>query len=170
MNKNLLNEQIIHKYKEILLIDIEGKVLGNMSSTKALELTYNLSLDLICVKEDIPFPVCKMLNYAKHQYNEKKAAKQKTSSSASTVQLSCRISENDYNIKITKAKLLLQSNKAIILVLKCTVREIRLINTIAPQIIKKAINDLKDYSITDTEPKTEGKTIKITLNPRKNLK
>ena len=111
-----------------------------------------------------------MLNYAKHQYNEKKAAKQKTSSSASTVQLSCRISENDYNIKITKAKLLLQSNKAIILVLKCTVREIRLINTIAPQIIKKAINDLKDYSITDTEPKTEGKTIKITLNPRKNLK
>lgn len=167
MNKNLLNEQIIAKYKEIFLIDAEGKVLGNISASKALDMAYNLDLDLICVKEDPKLPICKMLNYSKHQYNVKKAIKQKTTSSCATVQLSCRISDHDYDIKILKAKGLLQENKAVVLVLKCSYKELRLINTVALKTIKKAIIDLAEYSATDSEPKIEGKTLKVTLNPRK---
>ncbi len=168
MNKNLLNEQIIAKYKEIFLIDAEGKALGNISAIKALDMAYNLDLDLICVKEeDQKLPICKMLNYSKHQYNAKKAIKQKVTSSCATVQLSCRISEHDYNIKILKAKDLLQENKAVLLVLKCSYKELRLINTLALQTIKKATIDLAEYSTRDSEPKIEGKILKVTLNPRK---
>jgi translation initiation factor IF-3 len=61
--------------KEILLIDENGDQLGKISVDRAFELAKEAGLDVVVVAEKADPPVCRILDYGKLRYDQKRKLK-----------------------------------------------------------------------------------------------
>ncbi len=97
MNKRpIVNTQI--RAREIRVIDETGKQLGVMGLEKALQIAQERNLDLIQVTEKVEPPVCKIMDYGKYLYQEKKKEKQaskKQGGELKGIRLRFNISQHD---------------------------------------------------------------------------
>lgn len=73
-NDDLVNEKI--RFKEVLVIDANGDQLGVMSRNDALNHAFSQDLDLLCVAPKAQVPVCKVLDYGKHRFEQQKKNKE----------------------------------------------------------------------------------------------
>ena len=74
-NTDLVNENI--RFPEVLVIGPNGEQLGVMKTRAAIDLAASeYELDLYCVNPNGKPPVCKMLNYSKHRFEQQKRAKE----------------------------------------------------------------------------------------------
>jgi len=74
LKKPFINRQI--RAREVRLIDETGKQLGVIGLAEALQEAEGRNLDLIQVTEKVEPPVCKIMDYGKYLYQEKKKEKQ----------------------------------------------------------------------------------------------
>ncbi|MGL5540904.1 MAG: translation initiation factor IF-3, partial [Erysipelotrichaceae bacterium] len=74
MNDDLVNEKI--RFKEVLVIGPNGEQLGIKTRREALDLAYDQELDLLCVAPNGQPPVCKILNYGRHRFEQQKKTKE----------------------------------------------------------------------------------------------
>lgn len=109
MKKPRLNQEILAN--QLILIDEEGKSLGQVNYDQAMLLAYDRGLDLVEVKPTTSAdqsPTCKLMDYGKELYQQQKqASKQKAKQKAPEVKeikLSFRIEEHDFQTKIKRAK------------------------------------------------------------------
>jgi translation initiation factor IF-3 len=70
-NENLRINEFIRAWK-VLVIDDEGKMLGEMDTKEAVELAREKGLDLVEVSPKAQPPVCKIIDYGKYQYQKSK--------------------------------------------------------------------------------------------------
>lgn len=114
LNKKILVNREI-RAKEVRVIDETGKQLGVMDLEKALHETEGRNLDLIQVTDKVEPPVCKIMDYGKHLYHEKKKEKKASHKQVGLlkgVRLSFNISEHDLQVRAKQAeKFLKQNNK-----------------------------------------------------------
>jgi len=97
----------------VRLIGEDGKQLGVFNLEKALEIARNKGLDLIQVTERVEPPVCKIGDYGKFVYQEKKKErKQKTKKAGElkNLRLSFNISEHDMETRVKTAEKFLTKN------------------------------------------------------------
>lgn len=75
-----------------------------MTDTRdALQLAANAGLDLVVVSEGKDVPVAKILDYGKHQYQQKKRQKQSSRPTVKEVRLRPNVGEADYSLRIDRA-------------------------------------------------------------------
>ncbi|HEY9633658.1 MAG TPA: translation initiation factor IF-3 [Coleofasciculaceae cyanobacterium] len=96
-----MNRQI--KSPQVLLIDHENNNRGLIDTREALQLAETAGLDLVVVSESKDAPVAKILDYGKHQYQQKKRQRQSAKSTVKEVQLRPNVGESDYSIRIDRA-------------------------------------------------------------------
>ena len=65
-----MNEEI--KASRVRLIDAEGKQVGVVSIDEAMEAAGSAKLDLVQVMPDDDPPVCKLMDYGKYKYRQKR--------------------------------------------------------------------------------------------------
>jgi len=65
-----INREI--RAKEVRVIDPEGKQLGILSIMEALRAAYNFELDLVEVSPKAEPPVCRIMDYGKFKYQQRK--------------------------------------------------------------------------------------------------
>jgi len=124
LKKHLINEKLIARHKEVRLISPNGKNLGLMSSVDALKLARQFNLDLIELNGNITPPICKIDDLGKLMYQEGKRNDSKPSSPRpKEIDLSARIEQNDFDIKVNRAKEFLKAKHQIKLILKFRGRE-----------------------------------------------
>ena len=85
------------------MIDHENNNRGLTDTREALQLASEVGLDLVMVSEGKDVPVVKILNYGKHQYQQKKRHRQTSQPTLKEVQLRPNVGESDYNIRIERA-------------------------------------------------------------------
>jgi translation initiation factor IF-3 len=85
------------------LIDHENNNRGLIDTREALQLAENAGLDLVVVSEGKDAPVAKILNYGKHQYQQKKRHRQSSQPTLKEVTLRPNVGESDYTIRINRA-------------------------------------------------------------------
>jgi len=104
IRRPLINNQI--RAAEIRVIDETGKQLGIMKLEEALRLARERNLDLIQVTEKVQPPVCKIMDYGKYLYQEKRKEKSATKvhGGLKGIRLSFRISQHDLEIKANLAE------------------------------------------------------------------
>jgi translation initiation factor IF-3 len=85
------------------LIDQENNNRGLTDTREALQLAENAGLDLVVVSQDKDAPVAKILNYGKHQYQQKKRQRQGSQPTLKEVQLRPNVGESDYSLRIDRA-------------------------------------------------------------------
>ena len=111
----LINEEI--RDREVRVIGADGAQLGIMPTRKALELAEEAELDLVKIVPTATPPVCKLMDYDKHRYEQSKREREMRKNqkerivSLKEVQLSVTIEENDVAVKAKNAVKFLQGGE-----------------------------------------------------------
>lgn len=85
------------------MIDHENNNRGLMDTHEALKLAESAELDLVVVSEGKESPVAKILDYGKHQYQQKKRQHQSSRPTVKEVRLRPNVGESDYSLRIDRA-------------------------------------------------------------------
>ncbi len=88
-----------------MLIDESGTQIGVVDTYEAINRARGVSLDLVEVAPAARPPVCRIMDYGKYKYRQKKKEHQgKTSSHLKEVRLTPKIQDHDLLIKVDHAK------------------------------------------------------------------
>ena len=98
------------------MIDETGKQLGILATPEALQIARKRNLDLIQVTEKVTPAVCRIIDYGKYLYQEKKKEKQTVKNQRGGelkgIRLSFNISQHDLEVRARQTeKFLKQGNK-----------------------------------------------------------
>jgi len=85
------------------LIDHENNNRGLTDTSEALKLAESADLDLVIVSESKDTPVAKILDYGKHQYQQKKRQHPSSKTTVKEVRLRPNIGESDYSLRVNRA-------------------------------------------------------------------
>lgn len=104
LQKTRVNHQI--RAASVRVISEEGKQIGVMKLSEALSLAQEHGLDLVEVSPLANPPVCKLIDFAKFRYQQKKLEQQQKKNAKKvelkTIWISMRISDHDMSIKAGK--------------------------------------------------------------------
>jgi translation initiation factor IF-3 len=102
INQNLrCNDQI--RISPVRLIGPDNEQLGIVSVEEALQRASALDLDLVEVAPNVRPPVCRMMNYGKWKYNQKKQVKKHHEQQLKEVRLRPKTDSHDREIKLNRA-------------------------------------------------------------------
>ena len=90
------------------MIDVDGKQLGILPLQEALRKSRDKGLDLIQVTEKVDPPVCKLGDFGKYLYHEKKKEKRSSTVDLKNIRLTYNISEHDTQTRMKSAVKFLQ--------------------------------------------------------------
>ncbi|MDP3276464.1 MAG: translation initiation factor IF-3 [Deltaproteobacteria bacterium] len=154
---------------EVRVIADDGEQLGIMSSSEALRMAQDRGLDLVEVNPKAEPPVCKVMDYGRFKYEEKKKAnearKRQTVVEIKEVKVRPKTDEHDLDTKIKHIRRFLEEgNKA-----KVTVR-FRGREVTHPEKGREVLDDiikaLEGTIIIEQTPQMEGKTMTLLMAPK----
>jgi len=164
----LINEQI--RYKEVQVIDEHGEKLGKLSINEALDLVANKNLDLVLVSNQPDNPVCKIMNYGKHKFEqakrEKESRKKQKTIECKEIRVTPNIEIHDFTFKAKNAKKFLEDGNKVRITVRFRGRELNYAK-MGEDVLNKFIEELKDVSTVEKKPLLEGKNMFIILAPVK---
>jgi translation initiation factor IF-3 len=152
----------------IRLIDKDGVQLGIFSRLDALYKARLSKLDLVEVSSLSKPPVCKLMDYGKFKYQQKrkvsKAKKGQSALNIKEIKFRPKTEPHDFIFKANNIKKFLLQGRKVKVVVVFKGREI--IHTdIGKQMLKKIISEVKDYIILENTSKMEGKQLIAILSP-----
>ena len=137
---------------------------------KALRLADELELDLVEISAKADPPVCKILDYQKYLYQQKKKAKEMKSNSAKIVVKEIRFGpntdEHDFQFKLKHAQEFLQEGTKVKATIFFRGRSIMFADQGEKQLLRFAV-ELEEYGRAESMPSLEGKRMTMMLAPVK---
>lgn len=153
--------------KEVRLISFDGKQLGIVNIHDALSKAEELKLDLVEIASQVNPPVCKIMDFGKYIFEQRKRLKKK-SKRIQIKELKMRPGTDvgDYLVKIKQAIGFLQDGNKVKFMVKFRGRELAY-QQHGKEILTRAINDLIEYGTVEQSPKMEGKQMVMLMIPGK---
>ena len=166
----LINEEI--RAREVRLVG-DNVEQGVFSLEKALQIADELELDLVEISPNAEPPVCKVIDYQKFLYQQKKREKELKSKQVKVVVKEIRFGpqtdDHDYEFKLRHAIEFLKEGAKIKAFVFFKGRSI-LFKEQGEVLLLRFANDLEEYGKVDQMPLLEGKRMIITLSPKKKTK
>ena len=138
--------------------------------SKALELADQLELDLVEISAKADPPVCKILDYQKYLYQQRKKAKEMKSNAAKVVIKEIRFGpntdEHDFQFKLKHAAGFLQEGSKVKASIFFRGRSIMFAEQGEKQLLRFAV-ELEPYGRAENMPTLEGKRMTMMLAPLK---
>lgn len=167
-NELPLNEEI--RDIEVRIIDSDGAMLGVMNTKDALNLAISKNLDLVKIVPNAAPPVCKIMDYGKNLFEqakkEKEAKKNQKVTSLKEVRISAKIDEHDFDFKVKNAFKFLQDGNKVKVSIRFRGREMHYTSS-GIEVMGKFAEEIKDVGIVEKNPRLEGRTMIMILNPKK---
>ena len=161
------NEKI--RVKEVRLVG-ENVEQGVYSIQDALRIAEEQELDLVEISPNAVPPVCRITDYQKFLYQQKKRLKEQKAKSTKVVVKEIRFGpqtdDHDYNFKLKHAKGFLEEGAKVKAYVFFKGRSI-LFKEQGEVLLLRFANDLEDYAKVDQLPVLEGKRMIIQLSPKK---
>lgn len=133
----------------------------------------NLNLDLVEISPNADPPVCKIIDYQKFLYQQKKKQKELKAKTVKIVVKEIRFGphtdDHDYNFKLRHAQKFLLEGAKVKAYVFFKGRSI-VYSEDGEILLSRLINDLEDYGKLEMEPKLEGKRMSILLSPKSGKK
>ncbi len=143
---------------------------GIFSLRDALEMADQLELDLVEIQPNANPPVCKIMDYKKFLYEQKKKQKEIKAKTAKIVVKEIRLGPNtddhDFNFKLKHAIKFLQDGAKVKVDVFFRGRSI-VYKEMGEIILLKFASELEDYAKVEQLPKLEGKRMIMMLTPKK---
>ncbi len=156
-----VNEQI--RVPKVLLIDSSGKNIGETDTYVALQMARDAELDLVEVGANSNPPVCRIMDYSKYIYEQKKKQRKNKAGKAKELKefrFSVVIDKYDMDTRIRRASEFLEKGHPV----KITVtRKGRQPYQQMKEVFSQILTNFTEYSSIESEPKSESNSISITL-------
>ena len=163
----LINEEI--RDREVRVIGADGAQLGIMPTRQALEMAEEAELDLVKIVPTAQPPVCKLMDYDKHRFEQSKREREMRKNqkviALKEVQLSATIEENDVNIKAKNAIRFLQDGNKVKVSIRFRGRQIAH-SEIGLKVMLDFIERTKEYATVERRPTIEGRNMLMILVPK----
>lgn len=143
---------------------------GIVSIDEALRIADELGLDLVEISPTAAPPVCKVVDYQKFLYQQKKKEKEIKAKAAKVVLKEIRFGpqtdDHDYNFKLKHAIGFLKEGSKVKAFVFFKGRSI-LFKEQGEVLLLRFANDLEEYAKVDSLPVLEGKRMILMLSPKK---
>ena len=162
-----VNGQIRSREVRIVGDDVESTV---MPTSKALQLAEQKGLDLVEISPNAVPPVCRLIDYSKFLYQQKKRQKElkakQVKIEVKEIRFGPQTDEHDYNFKLKHAKEFLSDGDKVKAYVFFRGRSI-LFKEQGEVLLLRFANDLEDYGKVEQMPVLEGKRMIIFIAPKK---
>jgi translation initiation factor IF-3 len=153
---------------QVRVIDDEGGMLGVMTVPEALRMAEDRGLDLLEIAPTASPPTCKIMDYGKWKYeNKKKAAvarKKQVIVTVKEIQMRPRTDQHDFETKMNHARRFMLDGDKVKISLRFMGRELAH-QEVGHELIARCIDYVKDIAMIESNPKMEGKTMFLLLAP-----
>mgnify|MGYP000318588600 FL=1 len=164
-----INERI--RVPEVRLVG-ENVTNGVYPIEKALQIAESHEMDLVEISPNADPPVCRITDYQKFLYQQKKRQKEQKAKSVRVVVKEIRFGpqtdDHDYNFKLRHAKEFLDEGAKVKAYVFFKGRSI-LFKEQGEVLLLRFANDLEEYAKLDQMPVLEGKRMTIMLSPKKSV-
>jgi len=152
------------------VIDSEGEQAGVMARDSAIDLAKQQDLDLVEVAPNADPPVCRIMDFGKYLFEQKKK-----SQAGKTKQRHTQLKEikfrpgtevGDYQVKMRNLIRFLEQGDKTKVTLRFRGREMAH-QELGMQLLKRVEADLADYGTVEQFPKMEGRQLIMVLAPKK---
>ena len=139
-----------------------------MSTREAMEKAKLVGLDLVEIAAKTDPPVCRIVDYGKHKYEQAKLKKQQKTSKNMTrlkeIKFRPRTEQHDYNIKLGRIESFLEEGHKTRVVLQFRGRE-NAHREVGFEKMKRIIKDVETMAQVDQAPRLAGRVITMLLTP-----
>lgn len=143
-------------------------MVGIMSPQDALRIAQDKGLDLIEIAPEAKPPTCKIMDYGKYKYEQKKKAqearKNQTVIIVKEIQLRPRTDQHDLETKLRHALEFLEEGSKVKFNMRFRGREMAHMD-LGQQLLEKVVERFKTQAIVEVPPKKEGRAIFLQLAP-----
>ncbi len=151
------------------LIGSDGNQLGVMPTQRALQLAEEAQMDLVKIVPNAQPPVCKLMNYDKHRFEQAKREKEMRKNQRiielKEVQLSATIEENDILTKAKRAIKFLAEGDKVKVSIRFRGRQIAH-TEIGYRVMQDFVRRTAEVSLVERHPLMEGRHMIMILAPK----
>ncbi len=175
MRNNLRNTKDQHRINERIRVP-EVRLVGDnveqgvYPTKEALQIANDLDLDLVEISPTANPPVCRIVDYQKFLYQQKKRQKEQRAKAVKVVVKEIRFGpqtdDHDYNFKLKHAKSFLEEGAKVKAFVFFRGRSI-LFKDQGEVLLLRFANDLEDYARVEQLPVLEGRRMILMLAPKK---
>ena len=161
-----MNEQI--RVREVRVVGEDGSTV--MPTRQALDMARTQGVDLVEISPNAQPPVCRLIDYSKFLYQQKKHAKEMKAKQAKVeikeIRFGPQTDEHDYNFKLKHAKEFLTEGNKVRAYVFFRGRSI-LFKEQGEVLLLRFANDLEEFAKVEQLPKLDGKKMFLYLAPKK---
>ncbi len=165
-NQYRVNEQI--HIREVRVVSDEGSEV--MPTRKALDLARQQGVDLVEISPNAQPPVCRLIDYSKFLYQQKKRQKEmkqkQVKQEVKEIRFGPQTDEHDYQFKLKHAIEFLEEGNKVRAYVFFRGRSI-LFKEQGEVLLLRFANDLEEYGKVEQLPKLEGKKMFLYMAPKK---
>ena len=168
-NSNRINEQIRAREVRVVGDNVEQ---GIYTIQEARRMAQQQERDLVEISPNADPPVCKILDYQKFLYQQKKKAKEQKANQVKTtlkeIRFGPQTDDHDYSFKLRHAISFLQEGSKVRAYVFFRGRSI-VFKDQGKLLLLRFANDLEEYARVDQLPKLEGKRMSMLFSPKKGV-
>ena len=150
-----------------MLIGVGGEQLGVVPTSDALERAEESGLDLMEVAPNVDPPVCKILNYGKLKYEEKKklqiSKKKQHVIKIKEIRFRPRIGEHDLMTKLNMGRKFLNEGFKLKVTMMFRGRELSRVD-LGKDVMSKVLEELADVAVVEKDNPLEGRRMSVILS------
>ena len=165
-----INEQI--RAKEVMVIGPNGEQLGIKSLKDAITLSTYAGFDLVLINPNGNPPVCKVMDYNKFKYENKKKQKENVKKQREAnlelkeYRLSVTIDIHDFNTRVKNSSKYLEKGHKVKASIRFKGREMAHTD-LGKDVLLRFADALQDVSVIEQKPVLEGRNMTMILMPKK---
>jgi translation initiation factor IF-3 len=155
---------------EIRVIDNEGQQLGVMTPDDAIQKAEEVGLDLVEVAPAARPPVCRIMDYGRYKYEQKKKSGKGKGHAASLkeVKLRPRTDQHDLDFKLKNARRFLLDGDKVKITVMYRGREL-VHREIGRKQLDKVVDLLGTIAVVESSPRMEGRLLSMILVPNREV-
>jgi translation initiation factor IF-3 len=154
---------------EVRVVAEDGSNLGVLPTDQALKRAQEVGLDLVEVNPKGTPPVCKILDFGKYKYEEKKKAaeakRKQTVVEVKEVKIRPKTDEHDLNVKIRAIRRFIEAGNKVKVVCRFRGREM-MHPQVASQQLQDIIKAVEDLVNIEQRPMMEQRTMAMLVSPK----
>jgi len=154
---------------EVRVVDADGSNLGVISTDEAIRRARDAGLDLVEVNPKASPPVCKILDFGKYKYEEKKkqreAKRKQTVVEVKELKLRPKTDDHDLMVKLRAARKFVEAGNKVKLTCRFRGREITH-PEVAVQQFEFLLSKMDDLVNIEQRPTMEGRAMAAIVSPK----
>ena len=151
------------------MVDDEGNQLGVVNVSEGIQKAIEKGLDLVEVAPNVDPPVCRIMDYSKFKYEQKKKQKQAKKKQHVThmkeIRFKPQIEDHDYQVKLNHIREFLEAKDKVRISLRFRGRE-NAHKELGRVLLNKIAADMSALGEMDGSPQSMGRTMSMTLVPK----